>query len=869
MSDPREPLAPREPLHQPPNPADLRRAPPANPECARVRGLLRDFADQDLTAVLAREVEEHAHRCRVCAVELARAEHEVMRVRRAFASLLFAATPTPSLPPNFAASVVERLVLDETSRDAAGRVAAAVAKADDRNGSHASGDESREFTVSSGKHVGRLRPMVLLACALLLVSCLGVGLELLGSFGADPQREARLVLIDADQTFDVSGKLAAGAGLGEQESLWVLPGGGARLYWHDPSMKAQPAATLQVHGRGQVRLESGAPLLVSGRADVVTHRPVSIPMGDGSRLDLGVGEYSILADGKPTGFDESMVLGTDGLPDDLWVSVQVQSGEPAVIVRAAVGSTFVASGQVGVYLGDGPAAISSIAGPRSGGIASGGASRRQDANDTAPAASLVGYALDRSGAPAFGAGVLMSFGVGTQNSDGYGTAGYDGRFHFPTQLPVATAFTVMLATPPILRNELGMLAPDAVAVVRNGSQAHIANPLVFELASPVIGTVRDDAGVPRDGVAVVPAIVDEWLGCVFPLLASRALTVAGGQFRIDRLPARLPPHQHLVLLVLSEDFTPMSVPIPVRGSVAADLPLPSIQLRDLRLVQLYQLPPNAIIEVLEEWAGLPAGSAYWRRRAVTDNLGRVASLAVGALGGFGEKLWFRVLGSTQVKELKLDSSNPPRYKPALGLMQPVTTVFRSTLCITGTDAEVTNSWRHQLMVPATAEVAPGTGAVQVIDGLGRSIEGVHLFAIDNTGPRGAVNAQFLGLTSHQGMVALPEVLSADGVLALAADGSSAWAVQSLTSSSVIGITLAPSGRVHLAPSLRPANGGLVTMHFQRTDVTLPGMSPWAVRFACEATDWEVRDVAPGEYRVLVNGTAHNAVVPSGGFVTVQ
>jgi len=29
-------------MHQPPNPADLQRVPPGSPDCARVRGLLRD-----------------------------------------------------------------------------------------------------------------------------------------------------------------------------------------------------------------------------------------------------------------------------------------------------------------------------------------------------------------------------------------------------------------------------------------------------------------------------------------------------------------------------------------------------------------------------------------------------------------------------------------------------------------------------------------------------------------------------------------------------------------------------------------------------------------------------------------------------------
>ncbi|MGB3966202.1 MAG: hypothetical protein WBO45_05685, partial [Planctomycetota bacterium] len=121
MSEAREPL--HRSLHQPPNPADLRRVPPTNPDCARVRGWLRDFVDQDLEPVHAAELEEHVHRCRVCAVELARAEHEVMRLRRLFVG----AGTGPTLPPDFAARVVERLVLDETSlvsRESLARAAA-------------------------------------------------------------------------------------------------------------------------------------------------------------------------------------------------------------------------------------------------------------------------------------------------------------------------------------------------------------------------------------------------------------------------------------------------------------------------------------------------------------------------------------------------------------------------------------------------------------------------------------------------------------------------------------------------------------------------------------------------------------------------
>ena len=65
--------------------ADLRLYPPRTDACARVRELLRDRADGDLTPLDQRHVDEHVHECRACSLALGRAELEVLRITRALA----------------------------------------------------------------------------------------------------------------------------------------------------------------------------------------------------------------------------------------------------------------------------------------------------------------------------------------------------------------------------------------------------------------------------------------------------------------------------------------------------------------------------------------------------------------------------------------------------------------------------------------------------------------------------------------------------------------------------------------------------------------------------------------------------------------
>ncbi|MGB3965951.1 MAG: hypothetical protein WBO45_04415, partial [Planctomycetota bacterium] len=667
-----------------------------------------------------------------------------------------------------------------------------------------------------------------------------------------------------------SGRLRAGSGLGDRQWLWVSAGGGARLDWHDPSAKAQPAATLQVHGRGQVRMADGAPVLVSGRTDVVAHRPVSIPLADGNHVELGVGEYTIVADG---GRDGQLAPGDDPLaamPHGLLVAVEVHAGDPATIVQTVHGPTLVGAGEVGIYRGGGTVNVGPMGGAAGGPLAGNSLPLpREPAGGDVPAPSaLVGHLFDRSGVPAIGAEVLVSFGVGGVAQFGARVVGVDGSFGLPTNGPLSTAFAITVATPPGPRRELGILAPDAVPLVRYGAYAQLATPMVFDLAAPVFGQVLDDLGVPRSGATVVPCIVDEMFGCVLPLVGERVATGPDGAFRIDRLPARLPAHEGLVLAVLLDGVAPAMVPVPVRGSSAAAVALRPIEVRRLRQIRLHQLTANTTFEVLEELPLLVPGAAQWRRKVTTDAQGTVPSMAAGF-----ERMWVRPLGSTLVRELQFDDTvaGLPRFRP-FGPVRPHSQHFRSMLTVPSLTVDIVSTWRHQRTTAIGAEITPADGCVQIIDEAGRPVAGVHLFRVEATGPRGTADARFLGLSLPQGLVACP---AGDGnagaVLAIGADGGTATLVGGVTPGTIVPLTLSPTGRVLLAEVLQPSSAaaGIVAIRFERAEPLLPGVTPALVRFATAAGSWEVGDLPAGEYRVAIGAASYTVTVPAGGFVVLQ
>ncbi len=839
--------AAREPLHQPPNPDDLRRAPPATPDCARVRGWLRDYVDRDLDGARARELEEHAHRCRQCNVELARAEHELLRVREAFRALR---EDDVRLPPDFAARVVEHLVRDDTSlvgaealdRAAAARVQAAA--------------DAAVPPRPAGRARAMVRPGAVLMFGIALLFALGIGLELMRAPGRGPDRAARLYILDADGAYHLQQPLGSRQWLGEHQSLRVRSGGGAHVEWHDPSARTQPAATLQVRGEGEVRLEHGSPMLVNGTVDIETHRPVSIPLADGSQVDLGEGQYTLAADPR---FDPANPALS--APPDLYVTIEVRSGEPASVVRTGFGPTLVATGQIGFYHGQSPTTIGS-----SGGFASRppiSLDRETSVRGAQKQYALYGQARELNGQPVAGADVLFTVRSGGVSSPAMENTIADGSFLCELANQVESGYAIALATPPRSRSDLGMVAPDAMPLVQQGNSTMLQAPLMFAPSIPFVGMVRDELGVPLQNVLVLPCIVDEVFGTVLQLLLERTFSNPAGMFALERLPGRLPPQQALYLVLHRPGYAVAVVAIPQRHALAAELPFAPIVMAATQGVRLTGLPANRTLPLLEELPGLPQGTGVWRRMVTTDASGTVNWIEVGR-----GNLWFVEPGAPLVRALVLDGFvGMQQFRPSQDPPLPWNARFRQLQGIPDTTLEIVSSYRHQntFVGPVNASTSR---TVSVLDIAGNPVGNAQVFLGDGVGP--AASARFVGFTGPNGMLQWHEI-GGSHVTVIAADGRVAVGALALGSGGNLSIELPPCGRASLAEPRRPGPGQpqVVALRFEHADDTPETRRPAAVRFASAMTSWEVGDLVPGEYRVVIGGIAQLVTVPPQGWATIE
>jgi hypothetical protein len=884
---------PRPPLHQPPNPDDLRRAPPAGPECARVRGLLRDFADGDLVRAEHRLVEEHVHACFACSVELSRAEHEVLRLKRGFASVAASrALQARGLPADFAQRLIDRIV-DGSSVDGSRSDGAPAGRRVDRaeaddfaaedaglGGARVARGGSRQWGGQRGgaRHpaIGarslRLRPTVLLACAAMVLACFGA--LAMWSLGAErePDLSARLVVMSAKGAFgDAGRRLGIGDGLGEAQWLQVGAGGNAKFDWHDLSSNSQPAATLEMSGKGQLRLQKGAPLLLNGSVAIDTNRPVDIPVADGSHIQLGIGDYVIVA--------ESPLLGDDYLaqlrdpmssaPADLRIRVEVLRGDSAQIVRTEVGPTLVAAGSVGVYGGSSDVSVS----PSGSQVAVAGGVQRGGPGVGSPtplAPTLSASVYQRSGLPSVGTQVAAVYAANGATSLRVGVTNAYGSVVMNSDAPCDSEFAVLRAVPAQL--EYGVVAPDAFPLVRDGVHMRTQQDLVLDLAEPLHGTVVDDSGNARLGVRVLPCIVDELFDDVFAINADfdYVVTDEQGRFQVRRLPAALPHYQHLVLVLAHPELAPAVVPVPVRGGANALLPMAPIVMKGLTTVALHWLPIHSTVTIWEEVPVLPLGRAIWRRVFEADGEGKVLAAAVG-----GGQMWWAVGGANEaiVHRMTADGTDAmPRFRPIHEVGVPQSVHFRSMQNVGGTDLFLASSFRHHRFdLPATGGSASSFTMV-ARDTLNRPVAHAQVFAVASTGPRGSVDARFLGLTSAQGVISLEPVRYEGDLVVVGPDGSLALASAPQQSFPRLDTRLAPTGRVLLAPSLRPdvATGQtVVSLRFRRLFSGLSGIGITSVRFASEATGWEFAGLAPGFYSVEVNGQNRQLEVFEDGFTTLQ
>ncbi|MCB9887424.1 MAG: zf-HC2 domain-containing protein [Planctomycetes bacterium] len=897
-------------LHQPPNPRDLELFPPASTRCATIRGLLRDAADGDLQRIEHELVMEHVQGCRSCAVALSRAEHEVWLLRKSLGGKSLGgkslggkslagtggeARPSSTPAAGFTNRVLNRLVLDETSIlsrevlealrqgsddadpavDAAGPVGQGpggdLRKAASSPRSRAG---LRRVTSTGSVVLQRERSRALPVRSLLFGLCASV-LLLVGilafvtRFGDvfAPQSQARLLVTAASNARDGGGRLLGlGQGLGEGEPLAIGRRGSADLEFHDSTAGNQPAARMRLGGDARMKLKDGVPMLLGGDVNIESRRHIKVPLADGGAIGLGTGDYRLSVESarRRHGWDENW----QDLPAELKVSVEVLGGQPAEILTAGGGKTLVAVGEIGSYRTGGDPIVSR----GTGSSAVGEQATRQSAPPplTESEVLLHGGVFERSGQPVGGANVAFGFLRDGQLHSTNGRSGFDGSLSAGLGRGNLGNFAIVYAEPPSSRPDLCIKAPSAVPVTMAGDDATLAHRIVLSPSVRLTGTLVDDIGMGRPYVRIQACVVDEWLGCVINWPGGLVTSNLQGGFEIAQLPYDLPPHQHLVLLLMDPTLQTTVVPVPVRGDVAALSVLPVIRMAPLRTIDVRGLLPDTEYTVYEEVPNLPSRVALWQRTVRTDLSGRVEDTCVG-----GDVLWVQETGKSTVRELRFSQQNTVRVYQPFGPIEDIQTAFPPLDTIPGTSLLLASASRYKFFDGGLFQ--PSGSPVQFVDqATGHPVSGVEVFTMQGGAQGGAVGARFAGFagTDANGdpcVSTIRDLAAGESLLAIGADGSVGWLPAGQWAPNAV-VTMQSPGRVLVDPALRPQVGSpveVLTLRFERSDITLPGLSPVAVRFACAANGWEVGGLVPGEYRVLIDSSAYSVVVPASGFVRLH
>lgn len=834
-------------MHQPPNASELREHPPSGAECARMRGLMRDFVDGDLGPVTAAEVEEHVHGCRDCGLALARSEHELLQVRRIFRAA--EGRRPAAVNPGFGDEVVRILMQDGTLDPEGGR-----------------GTEARQRARISGASLSMLGSLLVGAVLLtLLVVLQGV---LPGSDTGAPHYTARLVITSSVDAHGVFGnrhlQLTPGAGLGDDQLILVGADGAAQADWHDATAKTQPAATFQMGGNAAMQLRNGEPMLVAGELRVDARRPVQIRLGDGSRLDLGIGRYLLTA--QEAGLDGPWNAHA-GAPGDLRVGIEVVFGDGAHILRDGGAPIFVGPGSVGVYSGGWSDVQRS---PQS----QGGIVRGPDPIGVGDVTgSFSGLVWQRNGMPAAGVDVMVSYLGGGNVHPVATTVAGSGFFRFEIAGPghppaVESPFAVVQVLPPAHRHDLALTAPEAYRVALEDLDARVIGGILCDVSTPLVGVVVDEVGHPQFGVRLVPCVVDDLLGAVLPWGEGQTVTDSQGAYRLTRLPATLPRHQSLVVVLVHPDFEATVVRVPVRGSEAAQRFSGEMVIRSMRAARVQQLPPNATVQIWQDTPGLLEGSAAQVHTAQTNAEGVIDAVRLGR-----GRVWLRNSSPAHPMLRELLIENAPgelTYSPSPGASRPFGAVFDPHQVLPGTALALAGTYRHQQLGRSGAGVAGGLDMI-LVDTSGSGVPTAQVFTLQASGARGRAGMRFVGFTSMAGGLRF-EARSEDlAVVAIAADGAVAMTELAMLRERHGLLVMSGTGIVQLAPDLRPppAPSGQIIVVILQPMQSVPNLRPTLHRFATDLGNWKLADIPAGHYRVTVSGSTYEVEVVAGEITIVE
>ncbi|MGE3350945.1 MAG: zf-HC2 domain-containing protein [Planctomycetota bacterium] len=860
-------------MHQPPNPADLRQVPPTTPECARIRGMLRCFADGDLTAVPRRQVELHVHDCRTCALALARAEFEVLRLRRAFLGNWTAVSPGQG----FARRTVDRLLresselLDRSAADGGApsgprpgadlkrRVLAQVS-ADLASAGAAIGRPSRG---------GRLRRLssgwlaastVAAALAVLLVAAIWQG-------AVDFAAAVRLSVVRAEETYSEHGqdlkRVRDGDGFGDGAVLRVGRAGSVEAEFNDASTTGrQPAAKIHLDGDSRLRLDGGTPLLVHGTIGVTTERPMSVRLGDGTDVELGAGQYQIEVS-EAHSFDDMVSAGL------AHARVEVLRGEPATMMRDSGAVQVVAVGQAASYSRGlagialenqplPPAAIGINGGPR-------------EPLDETEYPDLVGRILDDLGNPVDSAAVTVSFLDRASPSGGpqylrtrHLLTDSLGNYELPPGSGIRGGFAVVEVVPPAGRADLSVRAPAMQALLRNpGGPGYAVQSIALPATRPLTGVVLGPTGQRLPYVRLIPVVYDELLGRMWRWRPEALYSSHNGLFELAQLPMALPPHQSLGVVAFQDDFDLVFQPVPLPGSDTAANTALEVRMRPRRTVSLVELAGHGTCEIVEQPLDLPPGAGM-RRYTVQCGSHSATSVEIGH-----GRLWLVVGQPSQQQRLlalRVDGNNRVRIDGESSI--EFDEVFRDVVDVAGVGDALALAFESRF----DGFRAGGTDEVSLwtLDPEGMHAPSVALFALS---PRSVgKRVRFLGFSG--GESGIQTDLSANEVEILAVsslpDGTSRQveAGSLLQNGRYQPIQLQHPGQVQLGPQWRPTGRSSSLLRFEPLTNGPTGLRPALFRHVSIGTSWVAADLPAGQYRVTndLGQTLHSLSVPAGGMV---
>jgi hypothetical protein len=420
----------------------------------------------------------------------------------------------------------------------------------------------------------------------------------------------------------------------------------------------------------------------------------------------------------------------------------------------------------------------------------------------------------------------------------------DGRVEIAPGSGLLGSFVVVRVQPPVGRSDLGISVPDAYPV-HTGAGSNQQQLLPLDPSVPVTGVVVDTAGRGLLGVRIVPCLYDSVLGLVLPWTDISTSTQADGSFELTGLPTSAPVHQTIGLIALDLERQSTFTPLPMPGSVAFTSLASSIriELPPRRELDLRNLPPNGVCNIIEELPLLPGGCGVQVHTVHASANGRANDQHFGT-----GALWLCAGTAAHPQLRPIQPTHSGSTWAPTNELRDQTQVFRPMTQVQNTSFALASGYRYEFFRAERTESPLLT--VSDRDAL-RSVSGAQVFAL--RAGVGVPQVRFLGI--QDGATTLRADVDVDSgeleLVAIGRDGAVARApAQSLLLSGgrVQPMLMAAPGRVQVSEALRPGSG-VLPLRFEPHETSVFGSRPPMFRFATAAEGWVLSGVPAGDYTV--------------------